>query len=100
MRNVLEREERFRGTFSHSGAYRSVPFPVSLKTGTGNGNAGRPGIPKARCPVCHQSRLHRLTDETCACSACGSTIPSDALLAAKDRELQAKRSALGIGGSR
>ena len=78
----------------------------------GQPETGRPGIRGltsletgrasryARCPVCHQIRIHALTSDRCECAACGSMIPNDALLAAKDRELQAKRSALGIGGSR
>lgn len=39
MRNAKERDERFSVTPDHQCVYRSVPFPVSLETGTGNGNA-------------------------------------------------------------
>jgi hypothetical protein len=50
-----------------------------------------------RCPVCHAIRLYAVPADRCESGACGSVIPSDALLAAKDRDLQAMRSALGIG---
>ena len=49
-----------------------------------------------RCLVCHQIRLHVLTSDQFECAACGSAIPSDALLAAKDRELRERRSRHGL----
>ncbi len=52
----------------------------------------------ADCPICASSNLRRLTSQACACSACGSSIPSDALLALKDRKLRRRREQLSRDG--